>query len=337
MKNILIYIGMALAIGCSRKIAEKPVLVQQQMLNQNHHGTVEEEKSEELLPEFLQIEKNFVYDRYTLADSYPYKNSIRTFQWGKIHEILSALESVQKNPVSWAILQNYKNRNGEPPLTRMYQKDVHNRITDIWGVGRYQAVPLYSPTDTVVPERYGRDGTLVKYIKDDCADFVKVITSPFKQEWLVPANYIKPIADNTIFEKAIFIDRSNQNIATLEKDENRWLVRSMNPATTGLHNPPYMQETPLGVFVLQEKKAKMLFLRDGTLEIGGFAPHASRFSSGAYIHGVPVNSPQTSYIEYSQTLGTYPRSHMCVRNATSHAEFIYNWATVEETLIFIFD
>ncbi|WP_353937924.1 L,D-transpeptidase family protein [Parabacteroides goldsteinii] len=58
---------------------------------------------------------------------------------------------------------------------------------------------------------------------------------------------------------------------------------------------------------------------------------------GGYIHGVPVNAPRKSLIEYSSTLGTTPRSHMCVRNATSHAKFIYDWAPVYETLVFVFD
>ena len=126
-------------------------------------------------------------------------------------------------------------------------------------------------------------------------------------------------------------------IETLEQEGDKWLVRSMNPATTGLHRPPYAQETPPGVYIIQEKKPRMIYLVDGTTETGGFAPYASRFTNGGYIHGVPVNAPRKSLIEYSSTLGTTPRSHMCVRNATSHAKFIYDWAPVYETLVFVFD
>ena len=111
----------------------------------------------------------------------------------------------------------------------------------------------------------------------------------------------------------------------------------MNPATTGRHHPPYAQETPLGIFVLQEKKVKMIFLKDGSADTGGFAPYASRFHNGGYIHGVPTNAPATYLLEYSQTLGTIPRSHMCVRNATSHAKFIFDWAPVNETIIFVLE
>ena len=103
------------------------------------------------------------------------------------------------------------------------------------------------------------------------------------------------------------------------------------------HYPPYAQETPLGIFVLQEKKTRMIFLKDGSTATGGFAPYASRFSDGGYIHGVPVNEPRKALIEYSPSLGTTPRSHMCVRNATSHSKFIFDWAPVNETIIFVLE
>ena len=96
-------------------------------------------------------------------------------------------------------------------------------------------------------------------------------------EWYAPTKYIKLIPDSVVFNKAIFIDRHNQNITTLErKEKGYWLIRSMNPATTGQHRPPYAQETPLGMFVLQEKKTKMIFLKDGSAATGGFAPYAVR-------------------------------------------------------------
>ncbi|KAA4668286.1 L,D-transpeptidase, partial [Bacteroides ovatus] len=50
-----------------------------------------------------------------------------------------------------------------------------------------------------------------------------------------------------------------------------------------------------------------------------------------------VNAPRKTQIEYSPSLGTTPRSHMCVRNATSHAKFIYDWAPVNETIIFVLE
>lgn len=288
-----------------------------------------------LTAEQILITKDLLYDKYTLEDTYPYKDTTRQFQWDKIKERLALLENIQLKPSTWAIIQNYKNRNGEAPLIRKFKRNAYGRVADTLGVERYQSVPLYLLTDTLVAERYGQDGELTRFLEDG-EKFVKTEPIFTGGEWMVPKKYVKVIGDTIVFNKAVFVDRHNQNIASLErKGEGEWVVRSMNPATTGLRRPPYAQETPLGIFVLQEKKVKMIFLKDGSKETGGYAPYASRFTDGAYIHGVPVNAPRKSQIEYSWSLGTTPRSHMCVRNATSHAKFIFDWAPVNETIVFV--
>lgn len=289
------------------------------------------------VPIEIVIEKELLYDQHTLADTYPYKDTTRTFQWDKIRERLRLLDSIRQKPARWAILQNYRNKNGEAPLVRNFHRDAYKRVSDTLGIERYQSVPLYLPEDTLTAERYGRDGALVELL-DDGSRLFRIKTLYTEGEWMIPGKYVKPIADTVRFNKAIFVDVTNQNITTLEHaGSHRWLVRSMNPATTGQHRPPYAQETPLGIFVLQEKKARMIYLVDGSKETGGFAPYASRFTNGGYIHGVPVNAPRKSLIEYSPSLGTTPRSHMCVRNATSHAKFVYDWGPVNETIVFVFD
>ena len=232
------------------------------------------------------IEKELLYDQHTLADTYPYKDTMREFQWDKIRAGLRLLDSLRQKPSRWAIFQNYRNKNGEAPLVRKFHRDAYKRVSDTLGIERYQSVPLYLPEDTLTAERYGRDGALVKLL-DDSNRLFRIQTIYTNGEWLVPGKYVK--------------------------------------------------ETPLGIFVVQEKKARMIYLVDGSKETGGFAPYASRFTNGGYIHGVPVNAPRKSLIEYSPTLGTTPRSHMCVRNATSHAKFVYDWAPVNETIVFVFD
>lgn len=331
--TLLLIIGLVTLNSCNQKTQ------QETPLNTQLEDSVIVEQPEPISfdPEKIEIEKAFLYDDHTLEDTYPYKDTVRVFQWNKIRKRLALLDSIEAVPASWAILQNYKNKNGEAPLVKVYKRDSYKRISDTLGVERYQSVPLFLPTNSTIAEIYGRDGSLVKLINNDSSRLVKITTVDMKGEWLVPQKYIKAINDTIIFRKAIFIDLTNQNIATLEKVDSKWLVRSMNPATTGLHKPPHMQETPTGIFVIQEKKSKMVYLVDGSQETGGFAPYASRFSNGGYIHGVPVNAPSTKIIEFSPSLGTTPRSHMCVRNATSHAKFIYDWAPTEQTLVFIFD
>ena len=298
---------------------------------------IEKVIEKDIKPEHIKLEKELLYDKHTLEDSYPYKDTIRYFQWDKIKERLALLENIQRKPTRWCILQNYKNRNGEAPLVEKFKRDAYKRIADTLGVERYQGIPLFLTDDTLTAERYGLDGLLTRHLGEQ-GKFTKVEPIFIGGEWYAPTKYIKLIPDSVVFNRAVFVDRHNQNIATLErKEEGHWLIRSMNPATTGQHRPPYAQETPLGMFVLQEKKTRMIFLKDGSAATGGFAPYASRFNNGGYIHGVPTNAPATGIIEYSSTLGTIPRSHMCVRNATSHAKFIFDWASVNETIIFVLE
>lgn len=287
----------------------------------------------------VKIEKALLYDKYTLADTYAYGKKKRSFQWEKIKERLERLEAMQDKSYHWGILRNYKDLNGQAPLAWGSKRNEYGRMADSLGTERYQGIPLYELSDTLRPALYGRDGNLVRILKTmKKSDFLKVQTVyPQEEEWLVPSRYVKSIGDTVRFEKAIFIDRHNQNIATLEKSEDQWLVRSMNPATTGRFKPPYAQPTPLGLFVVQQKKSKMVYLKDGSKEVGGFAPYANRFTCGAYIHGVPVVAPQTEMTEYSYSLGTTPRSHMCVRNVTSHSKFIYNWGSINTTVVFVLE
>lgn len=290
---------------------------------------------EEILPEPFILEKELLYDQHTLEDSYPYKDTTRVFQWDKIEGRLRKIDSINGMSVRWGILQNRKNKNGEAPLVEEYSRNAYKRIQDKYGVERYQGIPLYTVGNLQQPERYGMDGEPVWIVREDSL-YVTVATVNVDGEWDVPRKYIS-FTDSVKFMKVVVVDRTNQNMAAIEKEGARWLIRSMNPATTGVRQPPYAQETPLGIFVVQEKKQRMVYLADGSSEVGGFAPYASRFTNGGYIHGVPVNAPQTKMIEYSSTLGTIPRSHMCVRTATSHAKFIYEWTVINESLVVVFD
>jgi len=336
IRNIFIIAILVLSVGCSNTPESESDTASQV---QDSVKVEEKVEKKDITAENIIVKKDLLYDKYTLEDEYPYKDTTRMFQWDKIKGRLAFLESIQQEPATWAILQNYRNLNGEAPLVKEYKRNEYKRVVDTFGVERYQSVPLYLVADTLRGERYGQDGSLVKLISksDSTSNFVEVETLEFKGKWAIPKKYIKPLPDTTTFKKAIVVDVTNQNVATMEKTDSAWLVRSMNPVTTGMHKPPYQKETPTGLFIIQEKKNKMFYLVDGTSDIAGFAPFASRFSDGGYLHGVPVNDPEGKLIEYSQSLGTTPRSHMCVRNATSHAEFIYGWAPVEQTVVFVID
>ena len=290
-----------------------------------------------LKPSDIHLEEELLYDKHTLEDEYPYKDTVRSFKWDIVKACLAFVENMQQDSAKWCVLKNYKNRNGEAPLVKNFVRNEYHRVSDTLGVERYQSVPLYLPSDTLVPIIYGRDGSLAKYIGDE-GSFYRVHPVSVDGEWMLPKKYVKVLADSTTFHHVLFVDRRDQNIAAVERvGKAEWRIRSKNPATTGRFRPPYAQQTPLGLFLIQEKKVKMMFTKDGSSVIGGYAPYASRFTNGAYIHGVPVNAPATQMIEYSWSLGTVPRSHMCVRNATSHAEFVFKWAPAEESLVIVIE
>ena len=342
MKNLVLIFSLLALSGCIKQ-QRRPNVDHSKLSYYNvmHEDTTSNIEDLSLKPILMssdiQLSESLLFDRYTLDDVYPYKDTVRSFKWEIIRSCLAFVENMQRDDVKWCVMQNYRNLNNEAPLVRRYVRNTYRRVADTLGVERYQSVPLYLPTDTLVPEIYGRDGSPARLV-DSIGGFYRIHPLNADGEWMVPQRYIKMLSDTAVFNHVVFVDRHDQNITAIERvGKADWRIRSKNPATTGRYAPPYAQPTPLGIFLLQQKKVKMVYLKDGKKEIGGFAPYASRFTNGAYIHGVPVKAPATKKIEYSWSLGTVPRSHMCVRNATSHAEFIFNWAPVEGTLVIVIE
>lgn len=281
----------------------------------------------------VEIEKDLKYNKYTLPDKYTVtlgkKKVEREYQWDKKKEEIGKLEEYLNHYTAYGNLRNYKNLIGTAPT-------INGKTVDEFGVSRQAAIPLYSDNPQSELIRYGRDGAFVGIVSRG-EKYTLLNIYGIEGEWLVENKYIKlsPVKE---FKKLVFVDRKHQHSAALEKEGEVWKVRSMNPVTTGLEKPPYSLATPTGVFMVQEKTPRMLYLKEGSkTEIEGYAPHAMRFSRGAYLHGFPVIGIDAPEIEYSGTLGTAPRSHMCVRNATSHAKYLYSWVETLKTLIFVID
>ncbi len=314
------------------------------------------------------IEKELKFDKYTLNDTYKYEKTSRKFQWDKISEDLDKLEKFQSENTSLGFLKNYKNRSGQPPIPKVFknnkyevtitikepvdpvltegaipktEKKIYEIITDENKIRQYQGIPLYSADDRTAPERYALDGSLIAILpSEEISDFVKIKVFSFEGEWFVPKKYVDdfPVTASFDLKKVIFIDRKNQNIATIEKSDDVWKVRSMNPVTTGLDAPPFQFPTPLGTFLIQGKSQVVPYATDGySSKIAGNFYYGMRFSGGAYMHGIPVDLPRTEPIEYSETLGSTARSHMCVRNATSHAKYMFYWAETLKTVVFVIE
>lgn len=288
----------------------------------------------------ITINQDLKYNKYTLPLKYSYGKEKRAVQIEKMKTNLEMLEQFENESMAGmeklALLRNYKNVNGQPAPVIGMTADKHGIERDSIGNKRYQGIPLYKALEDVQPVRYALDGNLVSIINIGLDRYrVKFIET--KEEFYVPKIFIRSLKIKS-FNKVIFVDRKNQNIVTLEKAKDSWLIRSINPASTGREKPPYSFRTPLGVYVMQSKLDKMDYLKEGSSTvIEGFAPYASRLTGGVYIHGVPVNLPKTEIIEYSPTLGTYPVSHKCIRTASSHAKFIYEWSFIFETAIIVID
>ncbi|MEX1377440.1 MAG: L,D-transpeptidase [Eubacteriales bacterium] len=146
------------------------------------------------------------------------------------------------------------------------------------------------------------------------------------------------------FGQAIVVDRKNQNIAVYEYD-NGWKVISISYSTTGKSSETAVP-TPLGYFMALEKKDIFEYEGEDSGDIEGFAPYAIRFSGGGYLHGVPMTynfdeygkkKPVYNYTESILSIGTVPESHMCIRNFTSHAKFMYDWAALGSCAVIVFE
>lgn len=246
----------------------------------------------------------------------------RKFQFDKMLAVIKDLQQ-QVSQGRLNHISNYKNYNGAPP-------NKSGAATDEYGMRIYQSAPGYFQADTSSDFRYVPDGMLVRVLRET-GDFYHVFVDSFEKELYVPKQYIDLNDALSQLEYVVIVDRNQQNQAAFELTENEIRMISYTLATTGLKSASSF-ETPLGYYKTIEKKDRFQYLKDGSSEIAGYAPFATRFCGGAYIHGVPVAYEERDgekidpgHKEYLHTIGTFPRSHMCVRNFTSHAEFIYNW------------
>lgn len=220
-------------------------------------------------------------------------------------------------------ISNYKNQNGAPP-------QEGDAAVDQYGYRVYHSAPAYEEADSDSDFRYIPDGMLVR-ILDELDEFYHVNAPTFGGNYYIPKQYIDPDATLSQLKHVVVVDRNQQNQASFEIDENNLKLISYTLSTTGIPGN-FSFETTLGIYKAIEKRERFEYLESGTQDIAGYAPFAIRFTGGAYIHGVPVAYEEREgekidpgTIEYLHTIGTFPRSNMCVRNFTSHAEFLYNW------------
>ncbi|MGI6685845.1 MAG: L,D-transpeptidase family protein [Bacillota bacterium] len=258
----------------------------------------------------------------------------RSFRFDKMLAAVNLLkQELAQGPLNY--IQNYKNQNGAPPQKGEASLDEH-------GYRFYHSAPAYVQADTGSSFRYIPDGMLV-HILNESGDFYYVNVPTFAGNFYVPKKYIDPAVTLSQLNQVVVVDRGQQNQAAFAVTENGLDLISYTLATTGIKGD-YSFETTLGSFKAIEKKDRFEYLQKGTEKIGGYAPFAIRFTGGAYIHGVPVAyeeqngervDPGTT--EFLQTIGTTPRSNMCVRNYTSHAKFLYDWMDTKNGAVIVIE
>ena len=152
MKHFVLLLSViSLLIACGRQ-REAQVVGDSATLGERmeeKHDTLSA-REEIILPEVSLLKasdviltKELLYDKYTLDDVYPYKDTVRSFKWEVMRKCLAYIENMQQDSVRWVVLQNYRNLNSEAPLVRRYVRNAYRRVADTLGVERYQSVPLY--------------------------------------------------------------------------------------------------------------------------------------------------------------------------------------------------
>ncbi|GAU76138.1 SH3 domain-containing protein [Fusibacter sp. 3D3] len=304
------------------------------------------------------------YEKSEIKTGYVYSKIVnfRTFRLDLVKTQIDELVDYFSKYDNMAQISNYKNVNGYAPLYKGKKEDAFGNTRD-------QSAPLYQSADSSSELRYLPDGLVVDVLGAENG-YYKVHVFDHGSEGYVPKKYLSFQNQVEEMNQVIFVDIKNQNISSYQLTEGQWVLKSLSYATTGVE-AQFKEPTVPGTYAAIQKKEKFLYLDDKTKELDGYAPYAIRFNGGAYLHGFPVNyrwnkvqelvksaeydaqgvllheavysekrvgSPiDPGLIEYSYTLGTVPLSHKCVRNPTSHAEFLYDWIVLNEAMIVVVD
>lgn len=258
----------------------------------------------------------------------------RTFRFQAMKEKVDELRG-QLNEGKLNFISNYRNQNGTPP-------QEGNIKVDEYGYRVYHSAPAYERASTDANYRYVPDGMLVR-ILDQVDGFYHVNIPSFGGDFYVPENYINPETGLENLNQVLVVDDEQQNQALFEVTEAGFNMVSYTLATTGAEGD-YSFRTSPGNYKALGKKERFEYLKKGSDNVAGYAPFATRFSGGAYVHGVPVSYEEQNgekvdpgLEEYLHTIGTFPRSSMCVRNFTSHAKFVYNWMDAENGAVIVME
>lgn len=263
----------------------------------------------------------------------------RAYRRDQAFTLVKELEASVDSPFTIRI-SNYRNANGRPPAL------ANGASTDEYDNRRDAAAGCYTtPDSSKAPVRYAPDGLLgIQY--EQYNGFTRVYFPSFEEYYWVPDKYVSTRSAVSDLTQAIVVDRKFQNLCMFERnDAGQWELVAMNYVTTGKEGGTSLK-TPLGEFSAIERKHYFYYDNEGDNIVDGYALWAIRFSGGGYTHGVPASSKQDPvtgevYVggsaEGQSTLGTVPKSHMCVRNYTSFAKFMYDRVKIGNCAVIVFE
>src|SRR5690554_3997955 len=111
-----VYFNLGLVLFSSLFLSCKDKTINETFVDKKVRDSINEIKNAEEVEQIRSItaddillKKELTYDKYTLEDTYPYKDTTRVFQWAKIKENLAYIENFQSEKITYAVLQNYKN------------------------------------------------------------------------------------------------------------------------------------------------------------------------------------------------------------------------------------
>jgi hypothetical protein len=261
----------------------------------------------------------------------------RSFRVGMMLQQAQTLAQNADQPDT-VYVTNRKNQHGLPP------KLPAGKTVDPYNNRRDQSAPAYAEPDAKSAFRYAPDGMLGTKTGES-GGFARVYFPSFCETRWVPDKYLSKQSDCIqSLTQVVVVDRKNQNSGTFEYKDGKWTLVALTYVSTGKQGGYYVK-TPLGFFMAQEKTSKFYYYYDGTHTVEGYAPYAIRFSGGGYLHGVPRvfhydemgDRVDPGLAESLRSLGTTPQSHMCIRNYTSWAKFLYDWYKKGQCAVIVFE
>ncbi len=285
---------------------------------------------------YLGETKNFYKVSSYGKDAYINKkySVLRRFDFNRMVEKLKGLDDFIDGSLGTSdirIINHYI----DPTSKRNYKGE-----RDSYGSRGEQAAIAYYTEEGVEKFRYIHDRQYIQIIREDKEEgtiFFKLPGDTKIYKTLKDEATKKDYGD--MIEKAIVIDKNNQNQGVFEKVDGKWEVVSYSYISSGKDNGAESYKTPSGEFSIAYGVPFILFLSkkdDGNDTKANFG---IRFSGGGYIHTIPYTKEQYKNLEGKletivekgeKKLGIYPTTHKCVRNPQAHGEFLYQWLGAEK-------